>query len=100
MKPLFDIQKVFAGLLVAVLLAGPAKGRELPDFTDLFSENSPAVVNISTTQQLSRDSLPRDFEIPDLPEDSPFRDFFKRFLEELPERQRNTQSLGSGFVIS
>jgi serine protease Do len=100
MRPLFDIQKVFAGLLVAVLLAGPAKARELPDFKDLFADNSPAVVNISTTQQLSRDSLPRDFEIPDLPEDSPFRDFFKRFLEELPERQRNTQSLGSGFVIS
>jgi len=100
MRPLFDIQKVFAGLLVAVLLAGPAKARELPDFKELFADNSPAVVNISTTQQLSRDALPRDFEIPDLPEDSPFRDFFKRFLEELPERQRNTQSLGSGFVIS
>ncbi|MDZ7841356.1 MAG: DegQ family serine endoprotease [Gammaproteobacteria bacterium] len=100
MKSLFNIQQTFAGLLVALLLTGPASARDLPDFRGLVSENSAAVVNISTTQEMSRDSLPRDFEIPDLPEDSPFRDFFKRFLEELPERQRNTQSLGSGFVIS
>jgi len=100
MKPLLRTSQITAALLLAVLAAGQAAARELPDFTGLVSQNSPAVVNISTTQQISRDSLPRDFEIPDLPEDSPFRDFFKRFLEELPEQQRNTQSLGSGFVIS
>ncbi len=100
MKPLFKIQQILPGLLLAALMTGPAAAEELPNFTGLVTQNSPAVVNISTTQEISRDSLPRDFEIPDLPEDSPFRDFFKRFLEELPERQRNTQSLGSGFVIS
>lgn len=100
MRLLVKIQQISAGLLVAALLTSPAGAEELPDFRALVSENSRAVVNISTTQEISRDSLPRDFEIPDLPEDSPFRDFFKRFLEELPERQRNTQSLGSGFVIS
>jgi serine protease Do len=100
MKSLPGTKQILAGLLLAVLLTNFAGARELPDFSQLVLENSPAVVNISTTQEISRRSLPRDFEIPDLPEDSPFRDFFKRFLEELPERQRNTQSLGSGFVIS
>jgi serine protease Do len=66
----------------------------------LVSDNAPAVVNISTTQKISRESLPKNFDIPDLPEDSPFRDFFKRFLDELPQEERNIQSLGSGFVIS
>lgn len=100
MRLLFKFQQIFAGLLVAALLTSPAGAEQLPDFSALVSQNSRAVVNISTTQEISRGSLPRDFEMPDLPEDSPFRDFFKRFLEELPERQRNTQSLGSGFVIS
>jgi len=87
-------------LVLGVILAAPAPAQKLPDFSELVSRNSAGVVNISTTQTLTRESLPRDFEIPDLPEDSPFRDFFKRFLDELPEHRRNTQSLGSGFVLS
>lgn len=89
-----------AGAILAVLLSHSVYADRLPDFTAMVSENSPGVVNISTTQEVSRESLPRNFDIPDLPEDSPFRDFFKRFLDELPEHRRNTQSLGSGFVLS
>lgn len=100
MKSLSVLKLSCAGLVCAALLPAVASADRLPDFTDLVSENSRAVVNISTTQTISRESLPRDFDIPDLPEDSPFRDFFERFLDELPEQQRNTQSLGSGFVIS
>ncbi|MBS1270051.1 MAG: Periplasmic serine endoprotease DegP [Gammaproteobacteria bacterium] len=87
-------------LFLAGLFSSAVVAQQLPDFTDLVSENSAGVVNVSTTQSISRESLPRDFEIPDLPEGSPYHDFFERFLDELPEHRRNTQSLGSGFVIS
>ncbi|MDJ0957543.1 MAG: DegQ family serine endoprotease [Arenicellales bacterium] len=71
---------------------------ELPDFAELVATNAPAVVNISTTQTTRR-SLPRNLDIPDLPEDSPFHDFFRRFLED-ETQPRDARSLGSGFVIS
>ena len=71
---------------------------DLPDFAELVAANAPAVVNISTTQKSQR-PIPRGFDIPDLPEDSPFHDFFRRFLED-QDRPRDARSLGSGFVIS
>jgi serine protease Do len=87
--------------LLCVSLSVSAGG--LPDFTGLVQESSPAVVNISTTQKRSTAShLRHEFRIPDLPEDSPFHDFFRRFLEEGEEggREYNATSLGSGFIIS
>jgi serine protease Do len=82
------------------LLSGTvADAAALPDFAGLVSGNADAVVNISTTQVVKRRPDMRDFDIPNLPEDSPFRDFFRRFLEEMPE-ERDARSLGSGFVIS
>jgi serine protease Do len=75
--------------LLCVSLSVSAGG--LPDFTGLVQESSPAVVNISTTQKRSTAShLRHEFRIPDLPEDSPFHDFFRRFLEEGEEGGRNT----------
>ncbi len=71
----------------------------LPDFAGLVSQNAKAVVNISTTQTVKRNKL-REFELPDIPEDSPFRDFLRRFLEEIPQESTPGQSLGSGFIIS
>ena len=82
-----------------------AQGRELPDFTDLAEKQGPAVVNISTTQARSRNAP----QIPQLDEDDPFYDFFRRFAprpgpgQPSPgpgPRQFEQQSLGSGFVIS
>jgi serine protease Do len=77
----------------------------LPDFTELSKDNSPAVVNIST-KQIREESGRRNFrgfELPDLPDNSPFNEFFRHFFEEgipgIPE-EREGQSLGSGFIIS
>jgi serine protease Do len=98
--------------------------RELPDFTALVEQNSAAVVNISSTalnkpsENKSKDKdkdkkgdsgkqrpSPRDFGIP---ENSPFFDFFRRFMDEdddnhsespLPPRRKGL-ALGSGFIMS
>ena len=91
-------------IAAACLGPGPSLARSLPDFTELVEHNRAAVVNISTTQRRTipadRPRMPRGFEMPDLPEDSPFRDFFRRFFGEGEIEEFDAQSLGSGFIIS
>lgn len=96
-------------LLVAwALMAGSATAQNaLPDFTGLVENNSPAVVNISTTQEMQprQGGMPNVPGMPgmeDLPEGHPFRDFMDRFMDEDGERRRqfDTRSLGSGFIVS
>jgi serine protease Do len=96
---------IFAGLAgaLAIAPAGAALAQSLPDFTELVQHNSAAVVNISTTQKRKvgpAPQLPKGFEMPDLPEDSPFHDFFRRFFGEGEQEEFDTESLGSGFIIS
>ena len=90
--------------MAACLAAGPALARSLPDFTGLVERNRAAVVNISTTQRRTAPTrpprMPRGFEMPDLPENSPFREFFRRFFGEGEIEEFDAQSLGSGFIIS
>ncbi len=61
-----------------------------------------AVVNISTSQKVAGGSNDR-VPTPQLPEGSPFQDFFDEFFNERngdnQQRSRRVQSLGSGFVI-
>ena len=89
-------------LLLLALAATSVQARSLPDFTGLVEKNSAAVVNISTTQKVKQNSkLPKNFQIPDLPEDSPFNDFFRRFFDEEGKQQSpDSKSLGSGFIVS
>ena len=74
---------------------------ELPDFTELVKDNSPAVVNISTKQKIqAHKKLPHGLKIPDMPEGSPWNDLFKRFFEDRENSEGfNPQSLGSGFIV-
>ncbi len=76
-----------------------AHAQSLPDFRSLVRENQAAIVNISTTQKqkVARMGVPPGFD--QLPENSPFRDFFKRFGGGEPV-EREAHSLGSGFIIS
>ena len=92
-------------ILATLLVSAPALARSgLPDFTELAEKNSAAVVNISTEQKTRvGQRLPKGFSMPDLPEDSPLNELFKHFfggegMEDFTERE--SQSLGSGFVIS
>lgn len=74
---------------------------QLPDFTELVEEASPAVVNISTRQSTTgRSAGPM---VPDLEGLPPiFREFFERSFPDGSQSapQRQAQSLGSGFIVS
>ncbi|MCL4798340.1 MAG: DegQ family serine endoprotease [Burkholderiales bacterium] len=95
MKPFLAASALALGLA----LGGTAQGRELPDFTQIVEQQGPSVVNISTTQQRQRSGQPR---APQLDEDDPFYEFFRRFIPRGPQgpREFESQSLGSGFIIS
>ncbi len=73
---------------------------DLPDFTELVEKQGPAVVNVSITQTVSQEEMFP--QIPDLPENDPFFDFFRRFRPPhggMP-REFEAKSQGSGFIIS
>ncbi len=90
--------------LLMMLAVHSVQARQLPGFTGLVKEAGPAVVNISTTQKVQSriHGLPEDFEMPNLPEGSPFGELFKYFFdqEDGDPGYRDAKSLGSGFIIS
>lgn len=95
-----SIRLFFCIMLSVFALNVAAQGKELPDFTDLVDKHGPTVVNISTTQTIRGN---RAFpQLPDLDEDDPMFEFFKRFIPRQPGMPRDFQnkSLGSGFIIS
>ena len=95
-------------LWVAAIFSQTAFARELPNFVPLVEKNSAAVVNISTTSKRPVNGS-GDFNIP---ENSPFHDFLKKFFgEQMPDQGGGSgdgeagpyeeySSLGSGFIIS
>ncbi|MBM5460022.1 DegQ family serine endoprotease [Pseudomonas sp. P66] len=101
--------KTYLSLFAAVLMLGQvataAQAEALPDFTTLVEQASPAVVNISTKQKLP-DRKYAAGQMPDIEGLPPmFREFFERNMPQQPrsprgDRQREAQSLGSGFIIS
>jgi serine protease Do len=103
-------------LAAASILASPVAAQEMADpvpprapvdgpasVADLAEGLLDSVVNISTSQRVSDDETS---PMPQIPEGSPFEDFFNDFFGEengqtppVP-RSRRVNSLGSGFVIS
>ncbi len=78
--------------------AAPPVVAGLPDFTQLVERVGNAVVNISTTQTVRERGIS---PFPNLPEDDPFWEFFRRFMPpQQGPREFQTRSLGSGFIIS
>ena len=81
--------------------------KDLPDFTDLYEKQGPAVVNISITQTAHANSAGMP---PGMLEDGGMEELFKHFgiplpsgpngSGALPPQDYKTQSLGSGFIIS
>ncbi|CAN7205501.1 DegQ family serine endoprotease [Pseudomonas sp. LjRoot71] len=100
-----SLSALFAMLLLGQALVAQAS---LPDFTELVEQASPAVVNISTRQKMPERAVASggQLNMPDLEGMPPmFREFFERNIPQVPRapgggRQREAQSLGSGFIIS
>ncbi len=101
MSRIVNIQSVcFTGILL--FFSHSIFAQQLPDFTNLIENNSPGVVNISTTLK-QENNVQRRFNAPDLPENSPFYDFFEKFFNQNPDEVppfSERSSLGSGFIIS
>src|SRR3569623_1192444 len=107
--------RFFLGLILT-LSAGAclAQARALPDFTDIVETTRPAVVNISTTQAVKGGPGFPHGQMPQMPEGTPFDEFFRRFFGQQGEgeggdggegdggvpEEFDGRSLGSGFVIS
>ncbi len=75
-------------------------------FADLAEKVRPAVVSIrvknGSKRQKPRRNAP-NFNAPDLPDDHPLNEFFKRFRKDGPDgerRRRPSLAQGSGFIIS
>ncbi|MFN7206823.1 MAG: hypothetical protein ACK5VG_04260, partial [Burkholderiales bacterium] len=55
--------------------------RGLPDFTELVEKAGPAVVNIRTTERVRQGNAQMPFPgMPELDENDPLYEFFRRFL--------------------
>jgi serine protease Do len=100
---------VSALALSDVCMAQPAT---LPDFTELVERSAPAVVNIRTTARLSQSHMQ---QFPDIDENDPNWEFFRRFFPQpgpqpnphqgpMPRSPRPDREIprgqGSGFLIS
>lgn len=98
-----------AGGFLAVTGAGtPARAVASPpgagapaSFADLADQLLPTVVNISSTQKLDAEAQSELPEMPDLPEGSPFQDFFNEYMKRHDGQTQAVPatSLGSGFII-
>jgi serine protease Do len=80
-----------------------AQTTNLPSVADLADRVLPAVVEISVESKVAGQATP---DMPQLPEDSPFKDFFDDFFKKRQGGQggpdnsdRTVNSMGSGFII-
>ncbi len=96
------LRKNYYRILLIALVSLPLSAQaDLPDFTKIVDRAKDSVVNISTKTRPSQGSSKR-FNIPELPEGTPFGELFDKFLDpdQFDHRRREGQSLGSGFIIS
>lgn len=96
----------FLGALVALAAFSfitPAFARGPVSFAPLAAELQSSVVNISTTRTYGTNA--RGLPFPDVPDSSPFKEFFDQFRQYAPndefehDEPMEARSLGSGFVI-
>ena len=94
---MFEYRRI---LFVAIfVVTGLVHAKELPNFTDLAEESSPAVVNITSTKTVDNRNSFGGFG------DPRYDEFFERFFGQprpsVPrENTRPVVSTGSGFIIS
>ncbi|NHR07093.1 DegQ family serine endoprotease [Chromobacterium haemolyticum] len=89
---------IVSAMLAASIMAGSAPAAmaaELPDFSQIVSNEGKAVVNISTKSTVREVSN----DLPEGMSGDPFFEFFRRFAPPRAQ-ERQESSLGSGFIIS
>ncbi|MBU1395771.1 MAG: DegQ family serine endoprotease [Gammaproteobacteria bacterium] len=96
------MRATLAATALVLTLSAPAVAKEVMDVADLVETHGPAVVNISTTKLVKRNTEGFPFVIPD---GEDMQEFFRRFfppgvpgrgpVEEIPAR-----GAGSGFIVS
>ena len=90
--------KLLSTLLLSLLWSSLVLAGQLPDFTILVKEASPAVVNISTSRTISQKPAGSQFE---LPGQEQMPDIFKHFFErQFPQKKSPQQSQLSPFSSS
>ncbi len=95
------ISVMLIGFLCVVIQA--TAFANLPDFTQIVEQSKASIVNISTVKNSSFNEIRQNIRIPELEQGSPLEKFLERFLGEEgigKFRDRDSASLGSGFIIS
>ena len=97
------VMMLTAGLMSSVALAEvPSQAEMLPSVADLADKLLPAVVEISVESKADGGQA---LNLPDLPDNSPFKDFFDEFMKRhqgpggTAPKDRTVNSMGSGFII-
>jgi serine protease Do len=122
MKRHFKAAQIFGAVALSALMLGLptvhnplaaqsyAEAQALPNVADLAEKLLPAVVEISVTSKVGADSADGP-PMPQIPDDSPFKDFFDEFLKKKQQQgqggdngsptpdDRVVNSMGSGFII-
>ncbi|MBF0587743.1 MAG: DegQ family serine endoprotease [Magnetococcales bacterium] len=89
--PMMCIVVLACSLFTSELMARPT-----PDLTGIVENLKPVVVNIHTSKKIRSGQA----DIPINPfRNSPFEEFFKPFLDQMPQREHQTRNMGSGFII-
>ena len=97
----FALQLFLTSILLSLSTVIAAQATKLPDFTELVEKHGIAVVNISAVQNSNTQGNQIPPEIPGLPENSPFYEFFRKHMQPFSApRKSEPKSLGSGFIIS
>ncbi len=90
-------------LFIIFILSAPfAVQAALPDFTEIVEDAKNSVVNISTKTKAQKSKSRSNHPMPNFPDGSELGELFDKFFknDEFSEQRRDTQSLGSGFIIS
>jgi serine protease Do len=112
-KILTAMRRSLVSCTAAAMIAGsalpafvaPAAAQGPESVADLAEGLLDSVVNISTTQNVQSTERPDSVPMPQLPEGSPFQDFFDDFFRDRQGEggdgggDRKVQSLGSGFIV-
>ncbi len=81
----------------------PAATIRPPSFADIAQRVTPAVVNVAVDQEIDSGPAGPSFQMPELPQGSPFGDLFRRFFDQQGGQgrsaPRHVRALGSGFII-